>query len=118
VILRLSVFDLFRAHVSDAHRPQHNTPNTNATKQNKTDMSNATVPGTRNETHDFVREGARIPAGTVAFVRARRVAFSAAVPAYPADAFAGRGIVTVGGGMRYIVPAWIMVHQLRHAGAF
>ncbi len=28
----------------------------------------------------------------------------------------GRGIVTVGGGLRYIVPAWINVHQLRHMG--
>jgi len=63
-----------------------------------------------------VREGYSIDSGTVSFVRAQLAAFTAAAPTYPADTFAGRGIVTVGGGMRYIIPAWMMVHQLRHLG--
>lgn len=49
-------------------------------------------------------------------VRSQLNGLLAAIPAYPPDAFSGRGIVTVGGGMRYIVPAWMMVHQLRHLG--
>ncbi|KAI8468938.1 MAG: mannosyltransferase putative-domain-containing protein [Monoraphidium minutum] len=82
----------------------------------KHDVSNAAVPATRNETHDFVREGKRIPPATVSFVRSRLNGFMAEMPPYPAAAFSGRGLVTVGGGMRYIIPAWIMVHQLRHKG--
>ncbi|GBF93077.1 hypothetical protein Rsub_05688 [Raphidocelis subcapitata] len=82
----------------------------------KYDVSNASVPYTRNDTHDFVREGARIPRSTVQSVRSQLNGLLAAIPGYPHGTFSGRGIVTVGGGMRYIVPAWMMVHQLRHLG--
>jgi hypothetical protein len=54
----------------------------------------------------------------VSYVRSRLTSFQAAMPTYPAAAFGGRGLVTVGGGMRYIIPAWIMVHQLRHLGGW
>ncbi|KIZ05690.1 hypothetical protein MNEG_2267 [Monoraphidium neglectum] len=76
----------------------------------------AVAPGTRNTTHDFVREGSSIPRSTVEYVRSQLAAYSAAMPTYPRGAFSGAGVVTVGGGMRYIIPAWIMVHQLRHTG--
>jgi len=75
------------------------------------------VPWVRNETHDFAREGRRLPARDVAAVRAALDAFLAAAPPFPpAGTFRGRGIVLVGGGLRYLVPAWIGVHMLRAAG--
>lgn len=79
-------------------------------------IANASAPGVRNSSHDFVREGARVEAATTAFVRRQLAAFMAAAPAYPQGTFSGRGIVTIGGGMRYIIPAWMAVHQLRHLG--
>ncbi len=35
---------------------------------------------------------------------------------YPADQFAGRGIVTCAGGRKYTVPAYVLVRSLRHVG--
>jgi hypothetical protein len=35
---------------------------------------------------------------------------------YPADQFAGRGVVTCAGGPKYTVPAYVMVKALRHVG--
>lgn len=74
------------------------------------------VPWVRNETHDFVREKRRLPPATVSRARAALDGFLSAVPSYPSAAFKGRGIVFVGGGLRYLVPAWIGVHMLRAAG--
>lgn len=60
---------------------------------------------------------------TAAFVRDQLRAFAAAAGggalSYPGgDVFAGRGVVMVGGGLKYMVPLWIAVHQLRHTGAW
>ena len=38
-------------------------------------------------------------------------------PAYPAEGFAGRGIVILAGGLTYMVPAWVNIHMLRRTGA-
>lgn len=35
---------------------------------------------------------------------------------YPAEQFAGRGVVTCAGGIKYGVPAWVMIRALRHVG--
>ena len=37
-------------------------------------------------------------------------------PAYPAEGFAGRGIVILAGGLTYMVPAWVNIHMLRRTG--
>lgn len=37
-------------------------------------------------------------------------------PAYPPDAFEGRGIVILAGGLTYMVPAWVNIHMLRRTG--
>eukprot|EP00877_Chromochloris_zofingiensis_P001671 jgi/Chrzof1/11504/UNPLg00437.t1 len=96
-------------------------------------IPNATTPAIRNDIHDFVREGEPIEAWhtqhglmlytpsvicrrSVESARLQFEAFKANLPPYPIGVFQGRGIVTVGGGMRYIIPAWINVHQLRHTG--
>jgi hypothetical protein len=42
--------------------------------------------------------------------------FAANRTPYPADRFAGRGIITCAGGKRYTVPAYVMVRMLRLAG--
>ncbi|GBF98544.1 pantothenate synthetase [Raphidocelis subcapitata] len=76
----------------------------------------ATVPGVRDSTRDFVREGRRISGATVALVRSQLDSLLRSAPPYPEGAFSGRGVVTVGGGVKYLVPAWLLVHQLRHLG--
>ena len=37
-------------------------------------------------------------------------------PAYPPEAFEGRGIVILAGGLTYMVPAWVNIHMLRRTG--
>ncbi len=64
--------------------------------------------------NDFVAAGARMPASDVARATAQWRSFLAAVPAYPA-LFAGRGVVIGGGGLRYMVPAWVALQSLRRA---
>lgn len=51
--------------------------------------------------------------------RARRQwdAFAEAAPGYPADMFHGRGIVTLAGRLKYLVPAWVNIQMLRRTGA-
>lgn len=48
--------------------------------------------------------------------QARLNAFIAAVPEYPAERFAGRGIVICAGGLRYFTNAWVCVNILREHG--
>jgi hypothetical protein len=43
-------------------------------------------------------------------------AFCAALPPYPSRRFAGRGVVLVGGGVRYLPSLYVTVRALRHAG--
>lgn len=38
-------------------------------------------------------------------------------PGYPEGMFAGKGIVILGGGLTYMVPAWVNVHMLRRTGS-
>jgi alpha 1,2-mannosyltransferase len=49
-------------------------------------------------------------------VRAQWQAFVRHAPPYPVGNFSGRGIVTLAGGLRYTVPAWVNVHMLRRTG--
>ena len=37
-------------------------------------------------------------------------------PAYPLEAFEGRGIVILAGGLTYMVPTWVNIHMLRKTG--
>ena len=37
-------------------------------------------------------------------------------PGYPLEAFAGRGIAILAGGLTYMVPAWVNIHMLRRTG--
>ena len=45
-------------------------------------------------------------------------AFLEAAPSYPAEKmFTGQGVCILGGGNKYMVPAWVNVHMLRATGA-
>ena len=66
--------------------------------------------------NDFAAAGARMPPADVARATAQWRAFLANAPAHPGEAvFAGRGVVIGGGGLRYMVPAWVALHALRRA---
>lgn len=47
-----------------------------------------------------------MPHSAVAAARAQLEAFRQTLPEYPETAFRGRGVVLVGGGLRYFVPMW------------
>lgn len=52
---------------------------------------------------------------TVENAAAEAACFIEEIPPYPGD-FAGRGIVTCAGGVRYLTCAWVLVKMLRHVG--
>lgn len=77
----------------------------------------ATLPERRTDGRDWVRDGVRLPARDVADAAAALTAFREAAPPYPGPpTFAGRGVVILGGGLTYTVPAWVALHMLRRAG--
>ncbi len=49
-------------------------------------------------------------------MRGRAEAFLAALPAYPAGHYRGRGVVIAGGGERYFPSLYVTVRALRHVG--
>lgn len=105
-----------------AHGGAHNvrSPETRPPSQNADGLSVVLPPGARGfgggPDVDFVAAGMRMSAAEVTRARAQWRAFAAALPAYPTPAFAGRGIVIVGGGLQYLPPAWVAVHALRRTG--
>lgn len=64
---------------------------------------------------DWVARGEAMDDDDVATARKQWRRFVADAPPYPADLFAGRGIVTTGGGLRYMVPVWVSINMLRRA---
>ena len=64
---------------------------------------------------DFVAAGLRMTEEEVARARAQWRTFAATSPAYP-PMFTGRGIVSIGGGLRYLPPAWVALRALRRTG--
>ncbi len=64
---------------------------------------------------DWVARGEAMADADVAAARAQWRAFVAGSPPYPRGLFSGRGIVTTGGGLRYMVPVWVSINMLRRA---
>ena len=75
-----------------------------------------TFPGKRTNKEDWVVDGLRMDVADVAVIKEQVSAYRDQVPTYPAHLYKGRGIVIVGGGLKYMVSAWINVHLLRRAG--
>ncbi len=71
--------------------------------------------GGRPET-DWVARGERMAEKDVAAARTQWRSFVEGAPQYPRGTFSGRGIVTTGGGLRYMVPVWVSINMLRRAG--
>ena len=74
------------------------------------------LPEQRTDGRDWVRDGVRLPGADVASAAAALGAFQSSAPPHPPSSFAGRGIVILGGGVTYTVPAWVALHMLRRAG--
>ena len=79
------------------------------------------APGTRGfgggPDADWVARGERMSAEDVLTARTQWLSFMARAPAYPAEKFfSGRGIVTTGGGLRYMVPTLVSVYMIRRTG--
>jgi len=64
---------------------------------------------------DWVARGEAMDDDDVATARTQWRRFAAQTPEYPADLFTGRGIVTTGGGLKYMVPVWVSINMLRRA---
>ena len=64
---------------------------------------------------DWVARGEEMEAEDVATARKQWRRFVSEAPEYPADLFSGRGIVTTGGGLKYMVPVWVSINMLRRA---
>lgn len=73
----------------------------------------AVLPGKRTEASDWVFDDQRLSAQAVAALHDSFAAFRQEAPAAPAEIWSGRGIVMVGGGLKYMVSAWINIHLLR-----
>ncbi|KAK9810503.1 hypothetical protein WJX72_011854 [[Myrmecia] bisecta] len=74
------------------------------------------APGIRIHKQDFVLNGLRMARKDVETAREQWKAYLRQTPPYPPSMFAGRGIVIMGGGLSYMVPAWVNVHMLRKTG--
>ena len=61
-------------------------------------------------------EGLRLGRATVDQLAAVVAGVLADVPPYPPAAFSGRGVVMVGGGLHYLIPAWASLSVLRKSG--
>ncbi|GLC36605.1 hypothetical protein PLESTM_000470500 [Pleodorina starrii] len=106
-------------------------------------LGNAAIPGPRQHNVDWVLEGRRMREADVDKLAATVTGLLRDLPPYPdagveeVDAagtvsssgtggefpaaspppmFSGRGVVMVGGGMRYLTPAWTNLHLLRRTG--
>jgi alpha 1,2-mannosyltransferase len=83
-----------------------------------------TLPERRTDARDWVAEGLRLPPADVSAAAAALAAFRSSAPPYPSSnssassfTYAGRGVVILGGGLTYMVPAWVALHMLRRAGS-
>ena len=66
---------------------------------------------------DWVARGERMADADVLKARLQWTDYMERVPAYPGESmFKGRGIVTTGGGLKYMVPALVSVYMIRNAG--
>ena len=75
-------------------------------------------PGSRRDLYtDFVMYGRRMSEEAVRETRRRTELFKKMAPAYPERAFAGRGIVIVGGNQpKFQTSYWVAIHALRRSG--
>ena len=64
---------------------------------------------------DWVARGETMKEADVAAARQQWLAFVDLAPPYPRNYYSGRGIVTTGGGLRYMVPVWVNINMLRRA---
>jgi hypothetical protein len=64
---------------------------------------------------DWVARGEEMEPEDVATARKQWRRFVAEAPEYPQELFSGRGIVTTGGGLKYMVPVWVSINMLRRA---
>ena len=64
---------------------------------------------------DWVARGEAMEAEDVATARKQWRRFVNEAPEYPEALFSGRGIVTTGGGLKYMVPVWVSINMLRRA---
>ncbi|KAG2501658.1 hypothetical protein HYH03_000162 [Edaphochlamys debaryana] len=109
----------------------------------KHDPGDVTVPGPRTNKVDWVMEGRLMPERDILSLQRTMSGLLSDLPPFPdvhaaeADSvlaaeagtstavaeavarepvFRGRGVVMVGGGLRYMVPAWVALHVLRKSG--
>lgn len=73
-------------------------------------------PGVRTTEEDWVSAGKRMSHADVAAAQGQWEAFLRAAPEYPDSVLSGRGIVMIGGGLRYSMPAWVAIHMIRRSG--
>jgi hypothetical protein len=64
---------------------------------------------------DWVERGEKMNDDDVSAASAQWRTFVETAPPYPRQLFSGRGIVTTGGGLRYMVPVWVSINMLRRA---
>lgn len=83
----------------------------------KRDLSAMKMPGKRTLGWDWVRLGLKLKQSDVAFLRDHVRAVESELLPYPEGLFEGRGVVTIGGGLKYLVPAWVMINMLRRSGS-
>lgn len=79
-------------------------------------LGEVALPGSRTHRTDWVMEGLRLGRATVDQLAAVVAGVLADVPPYPPAAFSGRGVVMVGGGLHYLIPAWASLSVLRKSG--
>ena len=64
---------------------------------------------------DWGARGEEMEQEDVTIARKQWRRFVAEAPEYPPQLFSGRGIVTTGGGLKYMVPVWVSINMLRRA---
>eukprot|EP00884_Botryococcus_braunii_P021243 jgi/Botrbrau1/7802/Bobra.0159s0230.1 len=74
------------------------------------------LPEKRTDAVDWVRDGVHMPWEDILAARGQWERYMEEAPIYPSAMFAGKGIVILGGGLTYMVPAWVNVHMLRRTG--
>lgn len=67
---------------------------------------------------DYVLEGKSLPADDIRAAREKWQRYIVRAPHYGSHSslFSGEGVVTIGGGLQYFVPAWVMISMLRKSG--
>jgi len=65
---------------------------------------------------DWVARGESMSDADVLKARNQWKDYMGRIPEYPGELFGGRGIVTTGGGLKYMVPTIVSIYMIRHVG--